>query len=110
MTGNLKLKAKWEKVKVGNTKIAQIQNKKAKQCQVKAKKVSGAAGYQFTYSTDSRFKKSVKHVSSKTINAAIKNLKKGKVYYVKARAYKFDSKKQKVYGAYSGKKKIRIRK
>ncbi|MCI9531270.1 MAG: hypothetical protein HFH38_05910 [Lachnospiraceae bacterium] len=110
VAANLKLKAKWTKVKVGATKITQMQNKKASQCLVKAKKVSGAAGYQFAYSTDSRFKKSVKHASSKAEKTVLKKLKKGKVYYIKARAYKLDSKGQKVYGAYSGKKKIRIKK
>ena len=80
------------------------------QCLVKAKKVSGAAGYQFAYTTDSRFKKSVKRASGKTEKATLKNLKKGKVYYIKARAYKLDSKGQKVYGAYSAKKKIWIKK
>lgn len=110
VTKNLTLTAKWKKVSVGTSKISSLKNKKSKQCVVTAKKISGAAGYQFTYSTNKKFKKAKKSVTSKKPTVTIKKLKKGKTYYFKVRAYKLDSKNKKVYGSYSKVKKIKITK
>ncbi|MEY8516926.1 LamG-like jellyroll fold domain-containing protein [Lachnospiraceae bacterium 29-84] len=110
VTGNLKLKAKWTKVSVAKPKITSVKNQKPKQCTVNVKRVSGAAGYQVVYTTDKNFRKSVKKLTSKKSQVVLKKLKKGKTYYIKARAFKYDSKGQKVYGKYSGKKKLTIKK
>lgn len=110
VTANLTLKAKWTKVTVGTPKITSAKNSKSKQCVVKIKKVSGAAGYDVVYSTDKKFRKSVKKINSRKNQATIKKLKKGKTYYIKVRAYKYDSKGKKISGKYSTKKKILVKK
>ena len=65
------------------------------------KKVSGASGYTVYYSTkkSSGFKSKTVNGSSK-VKYTVKSLKKGKTYYVKARAYRTVSGK-KVYGPYT---------
>lgn len=74
--------------------------------------VSGATGYEVTYSTSKKFtKKTTKRVTikkAKTKKTTIKNLKKGKKYYVKVRAYKSANGK-KLYGAYSSVKSIKVK-
>ena len=78
---------------------------------ITVKKVKGADGYQFTYSTDKKFKKSkttTKTTSKNTFN--IKNPKKGKTYYVKVKAYKKDSAKKNVLSKFSKVKQIKIKK
>ena len=47
--------------------------------------------------------------SAKKTSLTIKKLKKGKTYYVRIRSYALDGNK-KVYGAWSAKKKIKIKK
>lgn len=110
VTKNLTLTAKWTKVTVATPKVPTAKNSKSKQLAVSVKKVTGAAGYQFTYATDKKFKAGKKSVTSTKPSATIKKLKKGKTYYVKVRAYKYDSKKNKVYGSYSKVKKVTIKK
>lgn len=106
VTGNLTLTAKWTKVSVGASKIAKVQKKAGGKRVIQAKKVDGAAKYQFTYATDKKFRKNVKNVNSSSRKVTLKNLKKGKTYYVKVRAFTYDSKNQKVYGKYSKVKKM----
>ena len=106
---NVTVTAKWTKVKVARATVQTVKNSKSKQAAVTLKKVTGAKGYAVEYSTSKTFK------SKKTLNvtktkATLKKLKKGKTYYVKARAYKVDSAGQKVYGKYSATKKILIKK
>ena len=55
-------------------------------------------------------KKSLKKVYVSGNVKNISRLKKKQIYYVKVRAYKLDSAKKKVYGAYSNVRKIRIEK
>lgn len=88
-------------------KVANVSGKKAK---VTIKKVSGAKGYQILYSTDKKFKKNVKKVLTKKTTCTLTKLKKKKTYYVKVRAYKLDSKGEKVFGAYSKVKTVKIKK
>ncbi len=110
VTSDLTITAKWKKVTVSKAKLSSVKNSNNKTCTVKAKKVSGAAGYQYLLATDKKFKKNVKKVSAKKTTATFKKLKKGKTYYVKVRAYKYDSANNKVYGSYSSVKKIKITK
>lgn len=113
VTANLSLKAKWTKVSVkAPSKAPTLKNKKSKQLTITIKKVSGAAGYQVTYSTDKKFKKKATKTKLITKNTVtINKLKKGKTYYVKVKAYKKDSTGAKVYSSkFSKTAKIKIKK
>lgn len=63
-------------------------------------------GYQVVISTDKKFKHNLKTVATKKTNVTLTKLKKGKVYYIKVRAYKLDANKKKIFGAYSTTKKV----
>ena len=105
--------AKWKKVSVGKPASLTLLNKSQKKTKytvkVSWKKVSGAEGYQISYSYKNASGKKV----SKTLNVAkgsktsanIK-IKYSNIYTVRVRAYKKDSLSKKVYGAYSAKKTI----
>lgn len=93
--------------KVKKIRVKALKGKKMK---VKIRKVSGAKGYEIAYSTSINFRKKVtKTVKTKLTTKTIKKLKKGKVYYVKVRAYKLNGTK-KVYGKWSLISKIRAKK
>lgn len=83
--------------------------KNIKRCKIKLKlnKVAGAKGYQIRYATNKKFKKAV--IRNSRLSYTIKKLKKGKTYYVEARAY-VKSGKNKVYGKWSKAKKVKIKK
>lgn len=102
VNGNMTLYAQWSKVKVGKASISSLSVGK-KKVTVKTKKVSGANGYQIRYSTKSNMK-SVKIVTTTSLKKTISKLKKGTRYYFQVRAYKKDSKGNKVYGSWSAKK------
>lgn len=110
VTSDITITAKWAKVTVSKAKLSSVKNSRKAVCTVKAKKTSGAAGYQYLLTTDKKFKKSVKKITTKKTTATFTKLKKGKTYYVKVRAYKYDSANNKVYGSYSSVKKIKIKK
>ena len=107
---DLTLYAKWKKVTVKTPTIKKVTNSAKKKMKVTIKKVTGAKGYRILYATDKKFKKGKKTVLSKATSKTITKLKKGKTYYVKVCAYKFDSKGSKVYGKYSKVKKVKIKK
>lgn len=99
--------------KPGKVNLYYAKNAKGRKISLKWKKVSGASGYQISYSTSSKFKKSkTKSVTLKkasTKSKVLKGLKKKKIYYVRVRAFtKYGGKKY--YGAYSAKKKVKIQK
>lgn len=74
------------------------------------KKAAVASGYQVVVATDSAFKKNVEKYAVKkgsTTSKKVKDLKAGKTYYVKVRAYKTINGK-KIYGAYSKAKKVKL--
>lgn len=106
------LYAQWEQVaKPEKVTALVLQSSKAGQMKVTYKKVSSAKGYEIVYATDKKFS-SGKTVKTAAVTTAktLKNLKKGKTYYVKVRAYHVDSAGNKVFGAYSAGKKIKIKK
>jgi uncharacterized repeat protein (TIGR02543 family) len=110
-TGNKTFYAKWKKVSVAKVVIKKAANTKGKKLVTTWKKVSGAKGYQISYSTKRKFTKAAtvtKTISKRSYTA--KKLKKGKTYYVRVRAYKIDSAGKKVYGKWSGVKKVKIKK
>ena len=96
------------KVKV---KAANVKGKKIK---VTLKKVADAKGYNVVVSNSKKFKSKMT-INSKKTTVTIKKfkkakLKKGKTYYIKARAYGNDSTGKKVYGKYSKAVKVKIKK
>lgn len=93
------------KVKIKKVKVA----KKGKKATVTWKKVSGAAGYQVTYSLKKKFKNAKTiTVSASKAKTVLKKLKKNKKYYVKVRAFK-TYRGQTYYGNYSKVKKVTIK-
>lgn len=109
-TKNYTLYAKWSKVSVKGTTLSSAKKSKSKKIVLKYKKSSGAAGYEISYSTDKKFKKSVTKKTTKKLTYTISKLKKGKTYYVRVRAYKLDSAGKKVYGKYSKVIKVKVKK
>lgn len=88
--------------------ISSVKRNSAKKATVKWKKISGVAGYQITYAAKSNFKGAkTKNIANTKTSYTITGLKKGKIYYVKIRAYKKDSNGKKVLGTYSAVKKIK---
>ncbi|MBR3645760.1 MAG: glycoside hydrolase family 16 protein [Lachnospiraceae bacterium] len=97
--------AKWTKVKAVKPTVKLTGKKKAMTVSLKADK---AKGYQFKYGK----KKNMS--GSKTVNTTkksytVKKLKKGTTYYVKARSYKLDSKKEKVWSSWSKVVKVKVK-
>lgn len=74
---------------------------------VKSQKATGVTGYQIAYRLSTN--KTYKTVKTTNISRTFKNLKKGKKYYVKVRAYKKVSSKKYIYGSYSSVKAIRVK-
>lgn len=102
-------------IKVTPNKPKKVTSPKAKsgkkQMTVTWKRNKKADGYQITYAQSKNFKKAKKNVmikKNKTTKKVIKNLKSGKKYYVKVRAYKKSGNK-KIYGAYSKVKTIKVK-
>lgn len=106
---NFTLYAGWEKTSAGRPEKPSVTSSKAKQMLVSYSGVAGANGYQIRYSKKSNMK-SAKMVSTTATNRTIKKLSKRKKYYVQVRAYTLDSAGEKVFGKWSKKAKIRIKK
>lgn len=69
--------------------------------------MNGVTGYQVQYSLKSSMK-SAKSIKSESSSASIDNLKAGKTYYVRVRAYNESSSGKKYYGAWTKVKKIKV--
>ena len=104
-----KLQAKLD-VRTKNIRLKSAKSKKAKQATIRWAKVKNVDGYVVEYSTKANMKSAKKkNVKASTISLTVKNLKKGKKYYVRVRVYKvIDG--QKVYTQYSAKKAVKIKK
>lgn len=94
--------------KPGKVVIQSLKYKKSKSAVLIIKNVPGADGYQVQYATNKKFKQKVSKSLKKT-EVTIKNLEEKKTYYFRVRAYKLNG-KEKVYGKWSGIKKVRIKK
>ena len=111
VSGDATLYAHWENVTVSQTSIKKLAKKIARKMTVQFKKVSGAAGYELIYADTRSFStKEVVNLSASRQTYTTPALTKGATYYVKVRAYKYDSKGNKLYGFYSGVKKIALKK
>ncbi|MBE6740881.1 MAG: fibronectin type III domain-containing protein [Ruminococcaceae bacterium] len=90
-------------------KLSSVKNGK-KSFTTKWKKISSAKGYQIQYSTSSDFKnaKTVTVKGNKTFTKTVKNLKSGKKYYVRVRAYKIKN-SAKHFGAWSEYKTVKTK-
>ena len=104
-----KLQAKLD-VRTKNIRLKSAKSKKAKQATIRWAKVKNVDGYVVEYSTKANLKSAKKkNVKASTTSLTVKNLKKGKKYYVRVRGYKvIDG--QKVYTQYSAKKAVKIKK
>ena len=87
--------------------IKKAVSKKRKQIQIHWKKANNADGYQIRFSTDKNFKKKELTTVPGT-KTTLKNLK-GKTYYIAVRAY-YVGLDGIVYGAWSKKKKVTVKK
>lgn len=85
-------------------KIVSIKRVNGNKAKIKLKKIDSASGYQLCYSTNKKFKNN-KKVSGSKLSYKLNLMKKGKKYYVKARAFSLSNNK-KVYGKWSKVKKI----
>lgn len=90
-------------------KGVKVTNKKKKTLTITWEKTSGAKGYQVKFATTRKIPKGSAFVNLTGHRAALTDLKKGSVFYVKVRAYKLNGKK-KVFGAYSGIQKGKVKK
>lgn len=100
-----------EKVKKpGKVKITKAKNVKTKKLTVKWKKTSKAKGYQIQIASNKKFTKGKKTKTLSKTTYSFKKLKKNKYYYVRVRAYAYDSNHKKVYGSWSAVKKVKIKK
>lgn len=97
-------------------RIVTLKNRKKRQVAITWENLD-SVGYQLSYSTNKKFKKKTtknKYVKGKSyesgkMKTTIKKLKKKKTYYFRIRGYCLDDKK-KVYGKWSKKKKVKIKK
>ena len=109
--GNQTVKSADSNAKTGyrlsTMKVSSLSNKKGKKLYVKWVKNSKSTGYQIEYVTGKTRKKV--NASAKSKSKTISKLKKGKTYYVRIRSYKKVSSTT-YYGAWSGKKKVTIKK
>ena len=74
---------------------------------VKYNKVKNCTGYQVQYATDSKFKNGKKTYSVSGTSKKIANLKSGKTYYVRVRAYK-TVKNKKYFSAWTATKSVAL--
>ena len=100
-----------EKVKKpAKVKITKAKNVKTKKLTVKWKKTSKAKGYQIQIASNKKFTKGKKTKTLSKTTYSFKKLKKNMYYYVRVRAYVYNSNHKKVYGSWSAVKKVKIKK
>lgn len=102
--------AHWNVVSAPKPSIKSLKNSKKSQIKVTLKKSENIAGYEISYSTNKKVNKNVIIAETQKTSYTIKNLVKGKTYYVKVRTYNLDSTGNKIYSNYSKIKKLQIQK
>lgn len=97
--------------KPGKVSGVSVKNKAGKKLYVKWKKKNSVSGFQIQYAQNKKFtvKKKTKNVGKGTSSKTFSGLKKGKMYYVRVRAYNKKNSKV-VYGNWSNVKKVKIKK
>ena len=80
-------------IKPGKNKITKLTNKAGRKIVVKFSKSKGGKNYEIYYAVNKSFKTAKKAGSRKT-TCTLKNLKKGKTYFIKVRSYKKVGKKK----------------
>lgn len=111
LTSDMTVYAHWKKVKVKKTSIKQL-SVNGNKLTIQYKKISSVKGYQIQISTSRKFtKKTTRNKmlkNKKVATGTFDRLKSNKAYYIRIRAYKTDSTKAKVYGKWSGIKKVKV--
>lgn len=97
-----------ENIKIGKASIKSVKNAKGKKAIIKLTAIKNISGYQLQYSTNKKFTKAKSKYISKS-GYTVKNLKKKKKYFFRARAFKTVSGKMQ-YGEWSNVKKLKITK
>ena len=110
VTGKYGKAVKFTTYVVPKVKKISVKNNKKGMITITASKVKGAAGYAFVVTADSNLYDIVDIKGSKKNTVTVKNLTKGHTYYIRACAYKLNKQKQKVFGVYTKKAKITIKK
>ena len=100
--------AKVSLIKQSKVSWKTAKNTKGRKLTASWKKASEADGYQIQYAPNKKFKKA-KSQTVKSTSVTLKKLKKKTTYFVRVRAYKVADGK-KVYGKWSGVKKVKIKK
>lgn len=101
------LYASWSRVNVSKPSKPSAKNGKEKQIKLKLKRTKNAEGYQIQYAKKKNMK-SARIKNTKKLTTTINKLSRGKVYYIRVRAYRTDSTGAKVYGPWSSKMKVRV--
>jgi hypothetical protein len=86
-----------------------VKNKKGRKLVVSWGEVAQANGYQVMIAQNKKFTKAKKTKDTAAVKWTFKKLKKKKVYYVRVRAYSI-SVNQKVYGKWSARKRVKVKK
>lgn len=107
VTKDITYYAQWSKITVPQVKKVSCKNVKGKKAKISYGKVASVKGYEIVYSNNSKLKNAKKNTQT-ALTYTMEKLTKGKIYYVKVRAYKVDSTGKKIYGKYSKVKKVKI--
>ena len=94
--------------KPAKVKIKKAKYKKRRKIKITLKKIKGAKGYHIRYSDSKKFDGYWDKYTKKT-KVTLKKLDKNTKYYIKARAYKLVN-GAKLYGKWSKKKKVKVKK
>ncbi len=110
-TGSYTFSIDYTKKNTAAPKLKSVKNSGSRSMTVKWSGVSGASGYELWYSKKSNFKSGVekKELGASETSVTCYGLSKNKKYYVKVRAYELVN-GTKVYGKWSGKKAVKIKK
>ena len=105
--GNVDFYAKWKSAAPAPVNNITLSNKLNK-LTIKLKKVSGSKGYEIKISTSKDFSKNVATYDLGTKTSLTLTAPAKKTYYVKARAFAYDSAGNKTYSAYGTVAKIKV--
>lgn len=110
VTKDVTLTAQWDKVTPKKPSIKSLKNTSKSKMKITIKTVKNIDGYEVSYSTNKNAKKNAILIDTGKSAITVKNLIKGKTYYVRVRSYSYDSTGQKIYSGYSKIKKLSIKK